>query len=94
MWNTSPSRAGQQAAPLTTTAPNVGLLLQVMFYAPQLFSAMGSSRQHALLTHVIIGAVNVATTFVAVFTVDSIGRWALGISATCTELSDQLIMSH
>lgn len=37
---------------------------------------MGSSRQQALLTHVIIGVVNVVTTLVAVFTVDSIGRWA------------------
>lgn len=42
--------------------------------APQLFSAMGSTRQQALLTHVIIGVVNVVTTLVAVFTVDSIGR--------------------
>jgi hypothetical protein len=44
--------------------------------APQLFSAMGSTRQQALLTHVIIGVVNVVTTLVAVFTVDSIGRCA------------------
>lgn len=49
----------------------------IMFYAPQLFSAMGSSRQQALLTHVIIGVVNVVTTLVAVFTVDSIGRCAV-----------------
>jgi zinc transporter ZupT len=35
---------------------------------------MGSTRQQALLTHVIIGVVNVVTTLVAVFTVDSIGR--------------------
>lgn len=46
----------------------------IMFWAPQLFSAMGSGRREALLTHVIIGAVNVGTTLVAVFTVDSIGR--------------------
>lgn len=45
-----------------------------MFYTPQLFSALGSSRQQALLTHVIIGVVNVVTTLVAVFTVDSLGR--------------------
>lgn len=49
----------------------------IMFYAPQLFSAMGSSRQQALLMHVIIGVVNVVTTLVAVFTVDSIGRCAI-----------------
>ena len=41
-----------------------------MFYAPQLFDAMGQGASQALLTHVIIGAVNVGTTLVAVFTVD------------------------
>jgi hypothetical protein len=45
-----------------------------MFYAPQLFSALGSSTSNALLTHLIIGAVNVGTTLVAVFTVDRLGR--------------------
>ncbi|KAF8065876.1 STP13 [Scenedesmus sp. PABB004] len=55
----------------------------IMFYAPQLFDAMGSGRREALLTHVIIGAVNVATTFVAVFTVDRLGRtfWMIEASA-------------
>ena len=42
----------------------------IMFYAPQLFDAMGQGASQALLTHVIIGAVNVATTLVAVCTVD------------------------
>lgn len=42
----------------------------IMFYAPQLFDAMGQGASRALLTHVIIGAVNVGTTLVAVFTVD------------------------
>jgi hypothetical protein len=42
----------------------------IMFYAPQLFQSMGSGQQQALLTHVIIGVVNVVTTLVAVFTVD------------------------
>jgi len=42
----------------------------IMFYAPQLFDAMGQGASQALLTHVIIGAVNVGTTLVAVFTVD------------------------
>lgn len=46
----------------------------IMFYAPQLFDAMGQGASQALLTHVIIGAVNVGTTLVAVFTVDSLGR--------------------
>jgi hypothetical protein len=42
----------------------------IMFYAPQLFDAMGQGASNALRTHVIIGAVNVGTTLVAVFTVD------------------------
>lgn len=46
----------------------------IMFYAPQLFQTMGSGQKQALLTHVIIGVVNVVTTLVAVFTVDSLGR--------------------
>lgn len=52
------------------------VVLRCAAAAPQLFSAMGSSRREALLTHVIIGVVNVVTTLVAVFTVDSIGRCA------------------
>lgn len=55
----------------------------IMFYAPQLFDALGSGQSAALQTHVIIGVVNVVTTFVAVFTVDSLGRtfWMIEASA-------------
>jgi len=42
----------------------------IMFYAPQLFDAMGQGPSQALLTHLIIGGVNVVTTLVAVLTVD------------------------
>jgi hypothetical protein len=42
----------------------------IMFYAPQLFSAMGQGESQALLMHLIIGAVNVVTTLAAVLTVD------------------------
>lgn len=57
----------------------------VMFYAPQLFSSLGSGMQMALLMHVIIGVVNVVTTFVAVFTVDRWGRRACTASKCCTQ---------
>ncbi|GBF88488.1 hypothetical protein Rsub_01201 [Raphidocelis subcapitata] len=55
----------------------------IMFYAPQLFDAMGQGASQALLTHLIIGAVNVVTTLVAVLTVDRLGRkfWLLQASA-------------
>lgn len=38
--------------------------------APQLFDTLGSGGTWGLIVHCIIGAVNVVTTFVAVFTVD------------------------
>ena len=42
----------------------------VIFYAPQLFESLGSGTEMALLTTVIIGAVNVCTTVVAMVSVD------------------------
>jgi hypothetical protein len=42
----------------------------IMFYAPQLFQSLGSGQQQALMMHVIIGVVNVATTIVALVSVD------------------------
>jgi hypothetical protein len=42
----------------------------VIFYAPQLFESLGKGTEMALLTTVIIGAVNVGTTVVAMVTVD------------------------
>ena len=42
----------------------------VIFYAPQLFESLGSGTEMALLTTVIIGAVNVGTTLVAMVSVD------------------------
>uniref|UniRef100_A0A383WEJ5 Major facilitator superfamily (MFS) profile domain-containing protein n=1 Tax=Tetradesmus obliquus TaxID=3088 RepID=A0A383WEJ5_TETOB len=51
----------------------------IMFYAPQLFQAAGHSAESALLSTVITGAVNVASTFVAIILVDRVGRRALFI---------------
>jgi hypothetical protein len=64
----------------------------IMFYAPQLFSTMGSNRQQALLTHVIIGVVNVVTTLVAVFTVDSIGRTFWMVEASVQMCICEIVM--
>ena len=43
----------------------------VMFYAPQLFASFGSGQGDALLSTLIIGAVNVGATLVAIFTGES-----------------------
>lgn len=46
----------------------------IIFYAPQLFQTTGSGANAALLNTVIIGAVNVACTVVAILVVDRFGR--------------------
>jgi sugar porter (SP) family MFS transporter len=53
----------------------------IIFYAPQLFSSLGSSQESALLSTLIIGAVNVLSTLVAVFGVDRLGRRLLLLEA-------------
>lgn len=53
----------------------------IMFYAPQLFQAAGHSAESALLSTVITGAVNVASTFVAIILVDRVGRRVSGLAA-------------
>jgi hypothetical protein len=65
----------------------------LLLLAPlQLFDAMGSGRREALMTHVIIGAVNVVTTFVAVFTVDSLGRTFWMIEASAHMMACEIIV--
>ncbi|KAL4451960.1 hypothetical protein ABPG75_007622 [Micractinium tetrahymenae] len=46
----------------------------IMFYVPVIFSSLGSGAEGALLNTVIIGAVNVASTFVSILSVDKFGR--------------------
>jgi MFS transporter, SP family, sugar:H+ symporter len=46
----------------------------IMFYAPQMFEAVGQSSDDALLSTVITGSVNVAATLVALALVDRLGR--------------------
>ncbi|KAI8472941.1 MAG: general substrate transporter [Monoraphidium minutum] len=65
----------------------------IMFYAPQLFDAMGQGASRALLTHVIIGAVNVGTTLVAVFTVDWLGRKFWMVEASFQMMAAEIAMT-
>ncbi|MDR0532990.1 MAG: D-xylose transporter XylE [Verrucomicrobiales bacterium] len=51
----------------------------VLYYAPQIFRNMGSGTNAALLQTIIVGAVNLGFTVVAVLTVDKYGRKPLQI---------------
>ncbi|KAF8062934.1 hypothetical protein HT031_003773 [Scenedesmus sp. PABB004] len=64
------------AAAVLTAAPPLppGRRRPVIFYAPQLFQTTGAGADAALLNTVVIGAVNVAATVVAVLVVDTFGR--------------------
>lgn len=46
----------------------------VLYYAPEIFKDMGAGTSAAMLQTIIIGAVNVVFTLVAIFTVDKFGR--------------------
>lgn len=46
----------------------------IMFYVPVLFSSLGTGRSTALINTVVIGAVNVGCTVIAVLAVDRFGR--------------------
>jgi SP family xylose:H+ symportor-like MFS transporter len=49
--------------------------IQVMlYYAPEIFKSMGQNTDSAMLQTVLVGAVNVVFTLVAIYTVDKFGR--------------------
>jgi sugar porter (SP) family MFS transporter len=51
----------------------------VLYYAPEIFKNLGYGTESALLQTVIVGAVNVSFTIVAIWTVDFVGRKPLMI---------------
>ena len=51
----------------------------VLYYAPEIFKTMGSETDIALLQTIIVGAVNLGFTILAIFTVDRFGRKPLMI---------------
>ncbi|MCF8226860.1 MAG: D-xylose transporter XylE [Bacteroidales bacterium] len=51
----------------------------VLYYAPEIFKNMGSGTDNALLQTIIVGAVNLSFTVLAIFTVDRFGRKPLMI---------------
>ena len=46
----------------------------VLYYAPEIFKSMGSGTESSLLQTIIVGAVNLTFTVLAIFTVDKFGR--------------------
>lgn len=51
----------------------------VLYYAPEIFKSMGSNTDASLLQTIIVGAVNLIFTIVAIMTVDKFGRKPLQI---------------
>lgn len=51
----------------------------VLYYAPEIFKNMGSNTDNALLQTIIVGAINLTFTVIAIVTVDSFGRKPLQI---------------
>lgn len=62
----------------------------IMFYAPVLFQTLGFKTDASLLSAVITGLVNVASTFVGIFLVDKVGRRKLLLQACVQMLISQL----
>lgn len=52
----------------------------VLYYAPEIFKSMGSKTDIALLQTIIVGAVNLLFTVLAIMTVDKVGRKPLMIT--------------
>ena len=64
----------------------------IMFYAPQLFQSLGSSTNAALLNTVVIGAVNVGSTVVAILAVDRLGRRMLFFEGGVQMMASEIIV--
>ena len=64
----------------------------VLYYAPEIFRNMGSGTESSLLQTIIVGAVNLTFTILAIYTVDKFGRkplqiiGALGMAVSMTAL--------
>ncbi|HEX3663145.1 MAG TPA: sugar porter family MFS transporter [Acidobacteriaceae bacterium] len=54
-----------------------------LYYAPEIFRALGSGTSTAMLETVVLGAVNLGFTLVAMFTVDRVGRKPLLMIGAC-----------
>lgn len=55
----------------------------VLYYAPEIFKNLGARTESALLQTVIVGAVNIGFTIIAIWTVDQLGRKPLMLIGSC-----------
>ncbi len=54
-----------------------------LYYAPEIFKKLGTGTETALLQTVVIGAVNLLFTVIAIWSVDKLGRKPLMIAGSC-----------
>ena len=72
----------------------------VLYYAPEIFKNMGSNTDASLLQTIIVGAINLTFTVLAIFTVDRYGRkplmiiGALGMAASMIALGFTFYREH
>jgi len=64
----------------------------VLYYAPEIFKNMGSNTDASLLQTIIVGAINLTFTVVAIFTVDRYGRKPLQIIGALGMASSMLAL--
>ncbi|WP_338731605.1 D-xylose transporter XylE [Mangrovimonas cancribranchiae] len=55
----------------------------VLYYAPEIFKGMGMKTDASLMQTIIVGAINMLFTIVAIFTVDNYGRKKLMLIGSC-----------
>lgn len=64
----------------------------VLYYAPEIFKTMGAATDAALLQQIVVGAVNLSFTVLAIFTVDRFGRRPLMIIGASIMAVSMLIL--
>lgn len=64
----------------------------VLYYAPEIFKTMGAATDAALLQQIIVGAINLSFTVLAIFTVDKLGRRPLMITGALIMAVSMLIL--
>ena len=64
----------------------------VLYYAPEIFKTMGAATDTALLQQIIVGAVNLTFTILAILTVDRFGRRPLMITGALVMALSMLIL--